>query len=391
MTFTIGWALSCQKMSSPSNPNFFLKTFQSADTTAIGFYVKEMPDGGFFLISTQGGTGLVLIRTNKSGHLNWVKNILSTGFSQYYLDSYIYPLIAFSSPDDLFTVESEGYIIRFDTTGKILSSVYNTFSNREIIQSGTNYLAPSDTGLSPSGRSIIFVYDQNMNLKQSDTFADSRLGEGKVLQFFVNGVAPSGAFRILGAKYPVSNYGVRTNIKLFAASVPFPGGKCSQTIVDSADKAHSDVITCHTTSADSDMILLGQRTVVNSSGEIQYPVVVKFDKNLNVIWEKDFPLNSNSISPNKINLCRDGGFIIVGSIANSIFGGNKLPYALKIDQNGNKQWDKTINSITGSGSFAYGTDLADGGFALVGESSQFGKGIAGYLNLFIRTDKNGNY
>ena len=395
VTFTIGWTLSCQKMTSPSNPNFFLKTFQTGDTTAIGFYVKEMSDGGFLLISTQGESALVLSRTNKSGRLIWSKTILKSGFYQSYL---------ISSPPWIFNVfngQNAGqYVVQsgddmesFDTTGTVSGSIFNIAINSEIIRSGTYFIGPSDTGLNHSSLSsnIIFVYDQNMNLKQRDTLADSRLGAGKVLQFFVNGVSPSGAYRILGSKYPVSKYGPRTNIKLFAALVPFPGGKCYQTIVDSADNSHSDIITWQTTSADSDMILLGQRTVVNSSREIQYPVVVKFDKNLNIIWEKDFPLNSNSIIPNKINLCRDGGFIIVGSIANATFGGYQSAYALKIDQNGNKQWDKTITSITGTGSFAYGTDLSDGGFAFVGESSQFGKGKAGNLIFFVRTDKNGNY
>ena len=157
-------------------------------------------------------------------------------------------------------------------------------------------------------------------------------------------------------------------------------------MVDTGNQNYSDVAVAQTITNDSEAVLLGWRFSIL----IDYPVVIKFDKNLNVVWKNDFAINTASIAPKNISLCKDGGFLIVGNIQNTGFTYSQ-PYILKIDRNGNKQWDKTISTLTGSGSFVSGIELSAGGFAFVGNTLQFGNGLNGNRIIFVKTDANGNF
>ncbi len=395
MTWVIGLS-SCTKNQSISNPELFVKTYQAEDSSAIAFYVNQLNDGGFFLVSTVGNSSLLLTRTNKFGNLVWQKTIIKSGFVQYYQTS-TPPWIfnGFTAGDaGHYIVQSGGTITSFDTLGNVKGNLYNIVINSEMVPQGTNFITSSCDGLlsgTVPSSNIIYEYNTGFKLSKSFSFPDSILGPGKVLDFFVNPSYISGSYYILGAKYYRSAFTTLDNSKLFAAKIPVSGGKASQTTIDTIDQTYSDQVEWQTTSSDSNLIILGQRTDVTTSGEFVYPVVIKFDKNLTIIWNKVYSVNNSAIFPRQISICNDGGYIIVGSIRIAGFSGNELPYALKIDKDGNKVWDKTITSNAGSGWFVSGRELSDGGYALVGESQQFGKGSTGFTTLFVRTDLNGNY
>jgi len=394
ITCTLGLS-SCTKNQTLSNPELFIKTYQTEDSIAISFYVNQLNDGGFFVVSTVGNSSLLLSRTNKFGNLLWQKTIIKSGYVQYYQTStppWIFNGIATAAGN--YIVQSGGTITSFDSSGNIKGNLYNIVINSEMEPQNTNFITSSCDGLlSGTVPSLNTIYEYNSGFKLNKTFSfqDSMLGPGKVLDFFVNPVYASGSYYILGAKYTRSAFTTLDNSKLFAAKIPENGGKAIQTIIDTNDQTHSDQVEWQANALDSNMVILGQRTDVTSSGEFVYPVVIKFDKNLNIIWNKEYSVNNSAIFPRQISTCRDGGYIIVGSIRVAGFGGNNLPYALKIDKDGNKVWDKTITSNAGSGWFVSGTELMDGGYALVGESQQFGKGSTGFTALFVRTDSNGNY
>jgi len=396
LTFIVIQFLSCKKEPPSSNRDVFLKTYETEDSNAIAFNVVQENDGGFFLFSAVGSASLVLTRTNKFGNILWEKTILQSNFQQYYLLSpapWVFLSYNLGDPGH-FVAQSGGDVAIFDTTGKLINYLYNDFLNEPFIKEKGNYLSSYCDGLifnAPHSDNYIYVYDQNLKLKEQDTFPDSKLGPGKVLQFFVNGTSYPDVYKISGTKYPTSNISTTALMKIFAAKMPVRGGNVIQTIIDTNDHIHSDQFTWQANTNDSGEILLGQRTDITSSNTIIYPIAILLDKNLKVIWEKEYQLTTGTMFPGNIKLCNDGGFIITGYIGKTGYGINNLPYVLKIDKNGSKQWDKIIPSLTGTGSFVYGTDLNDGGYALVGTSSQFGNAYNTNRILFVKTDANGNY
>jgi len=388
--------LSCKKEPPSSSQNVFLKTYETKDSNAIAFNVIQLNDGGFFLFSAAGDASLLLTRTNKYGNIISEKTILKSSFQQFYLippAPWVFYSYNTSDPSH-FLAQSGGDIAIFDTTGKLDRYLYNDFLNEPFIRENNNFFSSYCDGLifnAPHSNNYIYQYDQDFNLKEKDTFTDTRLGPGKVLQFFVNGTSSPEVYKISGTKYPTANTSATALMKIFAAELPVKGGNVFQTIIDTNDHIHSDQFTWQANTNDSGEILLGQRTDITSSNTIIYPIAIMLDKNLKVVWEKEYQPSSGTIFPGNIKICNDGGFIITGYIGKTGYGNNNLPYALKIDKNGTKQWDKIIPSITGTGSFVYGTDLNDGGFALVGTSSQFGNGFNTNRVLFVRTDADGNF
>lgn len=378
--------ISCKKESTVSNRITFLKTYET-DFTASAEYPMQMPDGGFIIVCSKGAGQLMLIRTDKYGKLAWSKIIQQYGFPPYGAD-----VFQLSNGSNFIVHPGSGSnIIKFDTTGKILANITNpdNLGFSSMIQQGSNFILPASSGYGSQGPSInkIYIYNQNLILQSTYSFNDPILG-GKTLGFFLNNISSRGDYNILGYKFPNSNWTYNDNSKLFAARIS-SSGKVIQTIINATDQKHDDISNVAQANAnDSEEILLGWRVsldIYHSS----YPVVVKFDNNLDTVWEKDFPVNADRIVPYTINHCNDGGFIIVGTIRKTGFS-NNLPYALKIDQNGNKQWDKTIDA-QGGGEFQCGINLNDGGYVFVGDTPQFGEGLNGTRILFIKTDANGNY
>jgi len=385
MAMVLCIVFACKKNEPPlQHATTFLKTYQT-DSSANSQQLFQMPDGGFIIISIEGAGYAgepLMVRTDKYGNFRWKKTIQK---------HFPYNFSAvFQLSDGSFVAQQLNNFIKFDTLGnsKLLNiSPPGNLQCNAMTHLGSNIIIPA-CGVFYAKDTIneVYVYDQSLNLLHTDSFYNGPLG-GKPIGFFVNNVTSTGTCTILGEKYPRNNFNAGfDNYKLFAARISVSGNTI-QTIIDSGDQKYSDLAIQQLSTDDSGEVLLGSRY----SSTISFPVVVRFDKNLNVAWYSQYSINTASVTPNYVSACKDGGFIIAGSIQTTGTTYTQ-PYALKIDANGNKQWAKAItsSSIQGNGAFYSVTELGDGTLAFVGGSSQFGMGLVSNQILFIKTDANGN-
>lgn len=110
--------------------------------------------------------------------------------------------------------------------------------------------------------------------------------------------------------------------------------------------------------------------------------VVRTDENGDAIWEKTFGHPGESDEAYSTIECDDGGFVIAGTYLKS---SKYMGYVMKIDQNGNDEWNKTY-SIGDETTLAKVIRCSNGGLAFSGYSYNppFGE------CLLIRTDDEGN-
>jgi hypothetical protein len=127
--------------------------------------------------------------------------------------------------------------------------------------------------------------------------------------------------------------------------------------------------------------------------------VVKLDKKGNIQWDKtlggyDYEFGSG------VDLTSDGG-IIVSGFSQSNMSGEKTEnsrggfdyWVVKLDMNGNKQWDKTIGGD--GGDFCRGVKETADGYLLSGNSNsnisgeKTENGRGGYDQWIVKIDKNG--
>jgi hypothetical protein len=118
--------------------------------------------------------------------------------------------------------------------------------------------------------------------------------------------------------------------------------------------------------SDSNIVMAGY---TNSFGFGGYDVfVVKTTKNGNVIWQKTFGGTDWDFA-HSIKATQDGGLIVAGTTY-SYGRGNADGYILKLDANGNTQWQKTFGGIKDD-EFKSVVETNDGGFALTGYTKSY--------------------
>jgi hypothetical protein len=113
--------------------------------------------------------------------------------------------------------------------------------------------------------------------------------------------------------------------------------------------------------------------------------VVKLDVNGNLQWNRTIGGKKEDVG-NSLIQTSDGGYAIAGGTI-SFGAGEADVYVVKLDANGNLQWTKTI----GGPAVENGSSLiqtSDGGYAITGKSSSFGAGEADVY--VIKLDANGN-
>jgi len=387
---------SCQKAPFNADHRLFIKTFESDSAFSdYGLVIAPLNNGGFIIVSVENYYPLIT-KTDQFGNIISQKAVSNSSFN---LQSG--SVIAMSSTGDPwhFLGQAGPLIMRFDTSGKISfqtkvpqSSMTSTNTNSyffNAVQNGNEFIVPycDGLGLEVSSTNKIYTYDGNFNLLKTDSISDKRLG-GRTQSIYLCTGIQSEPYAIFGQKLPRTLWNSYNNTKIFAARVPATG-KVTQTLIDTGDLLTQDQYVLQTLSADSQVVVLGQRySMVNTN--IYYPIAIKFDKNLNIVWKQTYDVDFGSCSCYNIIRCMDGGFIIVGSIGRAGYPDYK-PWVLKIDASGNKLWEKAFTSPTGSGEFFNGTQLADGGYAFIGDTKQFGKGKSGNQIIYVRTDANGNY
>jgi hypothetical protein len=113
--------------------------------------------------------------------------------------------------------------------------------------------------------------------------------------------------------------------------------------------------------------------------------LVKVDANGNMQWSKTFG-GLNHDWGFSVQQTRDGGYIIVG-VTTSYGAGWADVYLIKVDANGNMQWSKTFGGLNHDWGFSV-QQTRDGGYIIVGATMSYGAG--GYDVYLVKVDANGN-
>ena len=113
--------------------------------------------------------------------------------------------------------------------------------------------------------------------------------------------------------------------------------------------------------------------------------LVKTDSAGNKQWSKTYGGPASDFGES-IRQTSDAGFILAGLTASYGAGGFDF-WLIKVDSNGDKQWDKTLGGTSGDEAFSV-IKTNDGGYAMVGVTASFGAG--GWDGWIVKTDSSGN-
>jgi len=134
---------------------------------------------------------------------------------------------------------------------------------------------------------------------------------------------------------------------------------------------------------DGGYIVAGYTFSFGAGGSDVY--VIKLDENGNKVWEKTYGGSGDDYAFS-IQQTTDGGYIVAGYT--SSFGeGNYDFYIIKLDANGNKLWEKTFGGSYNDKAYSI-QQTTDGGYIVAGSTISFGEG--GSDVYVIKLDKNGD-
>ena len=138
--------------------------------------------------------------------------------------------------------------------------------------------------------------------------------------------------------------------------------------------ANDDVAySIHQTSDGGFIVAGGTHSFTTVNGDVW---VLKLDANGNIQWQKTYGGNGVDVA-RSIQQTSDGGFIVAGET--SSFATNTDVWILKLDANGNISWQKTYGGNEVDVAYSI-QQTSDGGFIVAGETSSFG---SGYKDIWI--------
>ena len=112
--------------------------------------------------------------------------------------------------------------------------------------------------------------------------------------------------------------------------------------------------------------------------------VIKLDKDGNKVWDKTFGGLADDVASSILQIT-DGGFIIAGYMVFPFLGMDV--WVIRLDKDGNMVWNKTFGGTKADNARSI-QQTKDGGFVVAGFSESFGKGT---LDAWvIKLDKDGN-
>jgi hypothetical protein len=102
--------------------------------------------------------------------------------------------------------------------------------------------------------------------------------------------------------------------------------------------------------------------------------VLKLDRNGDVQWQKTYGGPSED-KASSIQQTSDGGYIVAGTTYSFAAGYTDI-WVLKLDRNGNVQWQKTYGGPSWDKASSI-QQTSDGGYIVAGSTYSFGAGTSG--------------
>lgn len=131
-----------------------------------------------------------------------------------------------------------------------------------------------------------------------------------------------------------------------------------------------DLATSLTMTSDGNLVAVGHGQSFNKGGDFDVYAVKLSAKNGDLLWQKAYG-GEDLDHANGVCATKDGGVMIAGSTESYGKGYHDI-YLLKLDVNGNKEWQKTYGNAKDDIAYAI-TPSADGNFILAGSSDSYSK------------------
>jgi predicted secreted protein len=136
-------------------------------------------------------------------------------------------------------------------------------------------------------------------------------------------------------------------------------------------------------SNDGGYIIAGYTCSLGQGGDLW---LIRTDENGTEQWNRSFGGSGEDVGY-YIKQAEDGGYIVVGSTKSYGIGEERL-WLLKVDSNGNREWDRTFGGfVSSSGDGGWSVDVDTDGYIIAGYTKSFGAG--GKDLWLIKTDLRG--
>jgi Secretion system C-terminal sorting domain len=142
------------------------------------------------------------------------------------------------------------------------------------------------------------------------------------------------------------------------------------------------------TTQDGGLIVCGHSTsFANPQDPLNEVYVIKTDVDGDTLWTNSYGDEELRVYGHSIIETSGGSFVIAGNNKDTTNLEEEDVYLLKIDNQGNKLWDKTYGGLSNDLGYSV-IETSDGGYAIIGETESFGSGSRDiYL---IKTNENGD-
>ena len=146
-----------------------------------------------------------------------------------------------------------------------------------------------------------------------------------------------------------------------------------------------DVVSSVLQTADQGFVAVGRTQTFGAGGNDIY--LVKVSSSGTFLWSRTFGGNVEDVG-NSVMQAADGGFIVAGNTT-SFGSGTSDPYLIRTDSDGYFNWSKTVggsyNDVLNSAASS-----ADGGFILVGRTSETNSCNLSFNTFLVKTDSTGS-